>query len=91
MQPGDVLGLLILVGSIASVIILRGPLGRAIADRIAGRAGRQADPRQAQLTDQALGELDDLRHRVAELEERQDFTERVLSQQADRPRLGGAG
>ncbi len=89
MQPGDVMGLLIMVGGIASVVILRGPLGRAIADRISGRAAPPPDPRHAQLTDHALAELDDLKHRVSELEERQDFTERVLSQQTDRPRLGG--
>ncbi len=60
---------------------LRGPLGKALADRIAGRAGRgEADERMH-------AELDELRQRVAELEERQDFAERVLQQQRASQRL----
>ena len=54
--------------------VFRGPLGDALARRIGGDAGHRP-------TDDA--ELAELRTRVAELEERQDFTERVLLQ--DRP------
>ncbi len=35
-----------------------------------------------------LGELDQLKQQVAELEERLDFTERVLAKQRDAERLG---
>ncbi|MBI4500483.1 MAG: hypothetical protein HY700_04915 [Gemmatimonadetes bacterium] len=35
-----------------------------------------------------LGELDQLRQRVSELEERVDFTERLLTKQREEPRLG---
>jgi hypothetical protein len=54
--------------------VFRGPLGDALARRIGGDAGPRPteDP-----------ELAERRTRVAELEERQDFTERVLLQ--DRP------
>ena len=63
--------------SIAAVLILRGPLGRALADRLARRgAGR------AERADGLTGELDDLRRRMGELEERLDFTERLLARQA---------
>jgi len=54
--------------------VFRGPLGDALARRIGG----DADPRPPDDP-----ELAELRTRVAELEERQDFTERVLLQ--DRP------
>lgn len=65
---------------------LRGPLGKAIADRIAGRAGSARD---RELADRVTGELDELRHRVAELEERQDFTERVIARERTQDRLAG--
>jgi hypothetical protein len=61
--------------SVASVFILRGPLGKALADRVAGRhlqgAGRGDGEPSA--------ELEDLRHRVMELENRVDFAERLLA------------
>ncbi|MGH7646297.1 MAG: hypothetical protein ACREMR_12020, partial [Gemmatimonadales bacterium] len=49
----------------------RGPIGRALADRLAGRAAAASDATTA--------ELDDLRHRIEELEERLDFAERRLA------------
>jgi hypothetical protein len=63
--------------SIAAVLILRGPLGRALADRLARRGAGRAEP-----ADGLTGELDDLRRRMGELEERLDFTERLLARQA---------
>jgi hypothetical protein len=86
--------------SVAAVVILRGPLGRALAERISSRgeaideAIRRAPPwvKGTSLPDpdtQLLSaELDELRQRLAELEERQDFTERLLAQQRDNPALG---
>lgn len=52
---------------------MRGPLGKALADRIAGRAGGRMEG------EVASGDVDELRQRLAELEERLDFTERVLA------------
>jgi len=49
--------------------ILGGPLGQALARRLGGPASPGADHGP---------ELAELRARVSELEERQDFTERVL-------------
>ena len=73
----------VLFTAIAAVLIFRGPLGKALAERIAGRA---ASPEP-----QLQGELDELRHRVAELEERLDFTERVLAREREAGRLGSGG
>jgi hypothetical protein len=72
---------ILLAGVLATVAVLLWPLIRAVARRIeAGAAAAEA-----------RGELDDLRERVrqleqaaprlAELEERLDFTERLLAQQ----------
>jgi hypothetical protein len=63
--------------------ILRGPIGEALARRIGGDrvSGLAQD-----------GEVSELRTRLAELEERVDFTERVLlrERQAGELRQGGA-
>jgi len=63
------------------VLILRGPLGRAMARRLEGTAGRD----QMTGADMAgiaarVAELEQRDARVAELEERLDFAERLLAQ-----------
>jgi len=73
----------------AVVLMLTLPLVRAIARRIEGR--------QTALDPALAGELDDLRGRVGELEQHQsrmheleeriDFTERLLAQQREQARL----
>lgn len=59
-------------------IALRGPVGAALAARIEGRVQGDATP-----PEELLAELDELRHRMVELEERQDFAERLLSRSRD--------
>jgi hypothetical protein len=54
------------------VKIFNGPLARAMADRLRGRTGGEPDPG-------LLAELDQLRERLAEVEERLDFAERLLA------------
>lgn len=64
--------------TVGAVLIFRGPLGKAIGERIAGRQGeleRSAD------AEALRGEVEELRWRLTELEERLDFTERVLARQ----------
>ncbi len=68
--------------TVGVTVVLRGPLGRAIADRIAGRSAAAERPNE-----QVIAEADELRQRVAELEERQDFTERVLARQREQSQL----
>jgi hypothetical protein len=73
MSPDQVL--LIVLASITAwtvTRILRGPLGDALARRLGGSA-------QASGADTA--EVAELRTRVSELEERIDFTERMLLQE----------
>jgi hypothetical protein len=60
--------------------IIKGPIGAALARRISGAA--EGDGHRDE-------EMQQLRARVAELEERVDFTERVLLQQPDRSGIAG--
>jgi hypothetical protein len=59
------------------------PIGKALAERIRGRAEPAQDP-------ELLAEVDALRQEVAELHERVDFTERILLNTPDRKELGKA-
>jgi hypothetical protein len=70
--------------TIGAVAILRGPIGKALADRLAGRVPHQLPPIDGE---DVRTEVDELRYRVAELEERLDFAERVLAQQREPDRL----
>jgi hypothetical protein len=69
------------------------PLVRGLGDRLRGRSdGVKSEELQA-LRDDVMQELQQVRHDVAELGERVDFTERLLAKQRDPERLarGGAG
>ena len=74
--------ILAITGIIAFVAL--GPIGRAIARRSEGR-----DPGPADLGDVEgrLGTLEHQAQRVAELEERLDFAERMLAQRPDVARI----
>ena len=65
--------------SAGAVFILRGPLGRAFAERIAGRHAA-SDPETQRLRQ----DVDDLRAELAAVQERLDFTERLLSRGQER-------
>jgi hypothetical protein len=71
----------LITGGVVTAIVLRGPLGGALAERIhSGTVGAGEVPPEL------LEELDEMRTRVVELEERVDFTERLLARQrADEP------
>lgn len=86
-MPPDVLApmvvMVVLTVTIGATIVLRGALGKALADRIADR--RTGDPpteRNAEVG-QLREELDDVRIQLAELQERVDFAERLLAQQRE--------
>jgi Tfp pilus assembly protein PilO len=74
---------IVVAALVASVVILW-PLMRAFARRVEGKGGvdtalrAEVDQLQARLS-----EVDTLHQRVAELEERLDFTERLLAQAHD--------
>jgi hypothetical protein len=59
------------------------PLREWAAEATVGRAGGNS-PQLTQLTEQ----LEQMQHQLGELAERMDFTERLLTQQRDRDRLG---
>ncbi len=76
----------------AVTVLLRGPVGRALARRIEGITGLDADAQvrldqlDRRLADLEVGqvrapELEALQGCVGELEERLDFAERMLAQQ----------
>lgn len=73
----------VLFVAMASIFVLRGPLGKALADRLAGRTGgaASADAERFRV------EVEQLRHRLAEVEERLDFTERLLAKNREAERL----
>ena len=61
----------VVASAIALIRIFRGPIGSAIGDRIRGSVS-SVEP-------ELLAELDGLKLRVADLEERLDFSERLLA------------
>ena len=71
----------LLTGGVVAGVALRGPLGKALAQRITeGAMG------PAEVPPELLEEMDEMRQRMVGLEERVDFTERVLARQrADEP------
>lgn len=70
---------------ILGAVLFRGPVGEALALRLRGEAG------SPEINDALLAELDEVRMRVAELEERLDFSERLLARHGDPARLAGPG
>jgi len=80
----DILALLLIFGGGTLVAISFSPVGRAIAERIRGRAVAEPDPA-------VYEELQHLRSEMAELHERVDFTERLLAKAREREQLPGAG
>jgi Tfp pilus assembly protein PilO len=81
---GPPVALLIVIAALTATVIILWPVMRALARRLEGKGGVEpalrADLEQMHLR---LGEVDHLQQRVAELEERVDFTERLLAQSHD--------
>jgi len=69
-----------IVGALAAGFVFNGPLGKLLARNLEGDAARSDET-----TGQLLAEMDELRGRVQELEERVDFSERLLAQQSQTP------
>lgn len=69
--------------------VLRGPLGKAIAEQL--RGGPERD-QPMEVPNEVYAELDELRARLLEVEERQDFAERLLAQhpEAGQPHQGSS-
>ena len=73
-----------IIGAISVAVILRGPVGKALARQLDGDQAGIGPPGEA-----VMLELDDLRARLLELEERVDFSERLLSSHRDQSRAAG--
>jgi hypothetical protein len=79
-DPGSAIAALGFFAVMAFVVL--GPIGRAFAERLRGRS-REPELYSAEV--EALrDELTSVRQQVAELAERQDFTERLLAQARER-------
>jgi hypothetical protein len=76
-----------ILGVVGGVVVMLGPVGKAIAARISGRADTGLLPEEAEEILARLHELEQGQARIAELEERLDFTERLLARQKDQERL----
>jgi len=63
---------------LTAVMVSRGPIGQAIARRLAGKSG-QGDQELRQEVMELRDQLAQVEHRLAESEERLDFTERLLA------------
>ena len=71
--------------AVAMVKIFRGPIGAAMAERIPGGPAPEL-----QVDGAVVGaEIDQLRGRLAEVEERLDFAERLLAQAREPDQLPG--
>ena len=74
----------------AAVGLLFGPIGSALARRLGGRP--EADDAHAEIEGMGArmtADVDDLRNRLAEVEERLDFAERLLARGAQADQIPG--
>ena len=63
--------------SMAAIFVLRGPFGRALAERLSGRVPRHDEGEVQELRE----EVEEMRRQLTEVQERLDFAERLLAQQ----------
>jgi Tfp pilus assembly protein PilO len=85
---GPPIVLLIVIAALTATVIILWPIMRAFGRRLEGRGA--ADPALRADVDQVharLAEMDTLQARISELEERVDFTERLLAQNREPDRL----
>ena len=92
MDMEGILAITFIFGGGSLFLLAISPIGRAIATRIQGGSARLPDDaaRQIETSNQAvLEELEQVRHELADMQERLDFTERVIAQRREAPRLAG--
>jgi hypothetical protein len=85
---GPPIVLLIVIAALTATCIILWPIMRAFGRRLERKGG--ADPAlrsEVELLHTRLADVDTLHARVAELEERVDFTERLLAQNREPDRL----
>ena len=87
MSAAGELAMFLAIGA-AALGFFFGPLGSALGRRLSGRAD-DTENELAELSAQVTAETDDLRRRLAEIEERLDFTERLLTDSPPANQLSG--
>jgi hypothetical protein len=78
MSPPGELAMFLAIGA-AAVGLFFGPVGMALGRRLSGRVCTHAQAELEEMGTQVNAEMDDLRRRLAEVEERLDFAERLLT------------
>ncbi len=85
-EGGPPVVLLIVIAALAATVVILWPIMRAFGRRLEGKGHGDAALRvEVEQLQQRLGEVDHLHHRVAELEERIDFAERMLARPGASP------
>jgi hypothetical protein len=74
---------MISLAAVAAVAFVLYPIARALGRRLEGRGVSQELLQQLDELRERVRDLESSQHRVAELEERLDFTERLLAQRRD--------
>lgn len=86
--PGEMLLIaMTIIAVLIGAIYILGPIARAFARRIEGRGLDPAMQDEMQALRERVGEVDGLRDRLMELEERVDFAERLLANAPQQERL----
>ena len=80
--PPQVLAIIALA-TVAAMALVLYPIAKALARRLEGRGVSQDLLQQLDELRERVRDLESSQHRVAELEERLDFTERLLAQRRD--------
>lgn len=83
MFDSPVIPMIVFFLSFAAIFVLRGPFGKALAERLAGRS-----PSHERAIADLRAEVDQLRDEVTAVQERLDFAERVLARPAEPRPLG---
>jgi len=73
----------------AALGLFFGPIGTAIGRRLSGPVLTDTSSEIEEMGTQVTAEMDDLRRRLAEAEERLDFAERLLTENAPANQLPG--
>ncbi len=94
MELEGALAIFFIFGGGAVFLFAISPIGRAIADRIRGKGQVGGGERIVHLQESheaLLDEVDSLRQEVTDLQERVDFTERLLAKDREQARLPQPG
>jgi hypothetical protein len=89
MSPPGELAMFLAIGA-AALGLCFGPIGAALARRLGGRPREsEAHAKIEQVSERVTAEVDELRGRLAEVEERLDFAERLLVRGGHEDQLPG--